>query len=69
LFLLERYYIKVKGMAGSVVAHDTLEDAYTEARRLFDLNGRARRVYVLQAIGALEPDISPETPERSYSAR
>lgn len=58
---MERYYLKVKGMAGSVVAHDTLADAYKEARRLFDLNEQSRCVYVLQVIGTIEPEEKPAT--------
>jgi hypothetical protein len=54
--MIERYYIKVAGGEGSRVPHDTLAAAYTEARRLFDLVGRNRRVYVLQVIGTLEPE-------------
>lgn len=61
---MERYYIKVKGKMGSVIAHDSLEEAYTEARRLFDLEGGQRRVYVLQVIGTIEP-----TAEQPHSKR
>jgi hypothetical protein len=53
---MERYYVKVSGATGSVVPHDTLAAAYSEAQRLFGIHGKARRVYVLQAIGALEPE-------------
>jgi hypothetical protein len=52
---MERYYIKVSGKRGPAIAHHTLEEAYTEARRLFDLRSGSRRVYVLQVIGTLEP--------------
>ncbi len=41
---MERYYLKVKGMQGPVVAHDSLADAYTEARRLFEKFEQIRRV-------------------------
>ena len=54
--MMERYYLKVKGMQGPTVAHDTLAEAYTEARRLFEKFGQSRRVYVLQAIGTIEPE-------------
>lgn len=52
---MERYYLKVEGMAGPVVAHETLADAYAEARRLHKINLAKRRVYVLQVIGTIEP--------------
>lgn len=55
---MERYYLKVQGMPGPSVAHDTLADAYKEARRLFNLNLGKRRVYVLQAIGTIEPELT-----------
>ena len=58
---MDRYYVKVSGATGSLVPHDTLAKAYIEARRLFDLRGRSRRVYVLQVVGALDP----ETQEQS----
>ena len=61
---MERYYLKVQGEPGPAVAHDTLEEAYTEARRLFDLKSGKRRVYVLQVIGTIEP-----TAEQSHSKR
>jgi len=52
---MERYYVKIKGTTGANVAHDTLAEAYIEARRLFELVEQSRRVYVLQVIGTLEP--------------
>ena len=55
--MIERYYVKVSGMRGPQAHHNTLTQAYTEARRLYDLNGRTRRVYVLQAVGAIEPEL------------
>ena len=53
---MERYYVKVKGAPGPQVGHDTLADAYAEARRLFELIGKDRRVYVLQVIGTIDPE-------------
>jgi hypothetical protein len=61
--MIERYYVKVKGAEGSRCAHDTLAEAYTEARRLFDLIGRNRRVYVLQVIGTVEPEDGTAVPQ------
>lgn len=52
---LSRYYVKVQGMDGSKKAHFDLAETYSEARRLFDLNGQTRRVYVLECIGTIEP--------------
>ncbi len=52
---MERYYLKVKGLQGPTVAHDTLADAYIEARRLFEKFGQLRRVYVLQVVGTIDP--------------
>ena len=57
---MERYYVKVKGSLGAQMPHDTLADAYAEARRLFELIGQSRRVYVLQVIGTIDP---PEEPK------
>ena len=54
--MLERYYVKVRGSIGCRQPHFSLAEAYAEARRLFDLNGRVRRVYVLQAVGTIEPE-------------
>jgi len=53
--MLERYYIKVKGERGSVIAHDTLAEAYAEAKRLHVLHRRKKLVYVLQVVGTIEP--------------
>ena len=63
-FFMERYYLKVQGQQGPVVAHDTLEEAYIEARRLSGLLAGMRRVYVLQVIGTIEP-----TAEQPHSKR
>jgi len=57
---MERYYLKVSGMEGSRIPHKTLADAYTEARRLFDLARQKRRVYVLQVIGTIDPEEKPK---------
>lgn len=57
---MERYYVKVSGATGAAVPHDTLAKAYIEARRLFDLRGRSRRVYVLQAVGTIEPEVQEQ---------
>ena len=54
--MIERYYVKVSGTLGCQRAHPTLESAYTEARRLFDLEGPKRRVYVLQVLGVVGDD-------------
>ncbi len=52
---MDQWYCKVSGSIGAKVPHDSLASAYIEARRLFDLNGQARRVYVLEVIGTIEP--------------
>jgi hypothetical protein len=57
---MERYYVKVSGEQGPTVPHKTLAKAYAEAKRLFDLKNGQRRVYVLQAIGTLEPQPKPQ---------
>ena len=53
---MEKYYVKVSGEQGPKVPHKTLAEAYTEARRLFEITGQSRRVYVLQVIGTIEPE-------------
>jgi len=59
---MDQWYCKVSGEAGPRVPHKTLAKAYTEARRLFDLHGRTRRVYVLEVIGTIEPEADqPQT--------
>jgi len=52
---MERYYVKVKGERGSAVAHDTLAEAYKEAKWMHTKHGGKRLVYVLQVIGTIEP--------------
>ena len=56
---MEKYYLKVSGQRGCLVPHKTLAEAYVEAQRLFELHGKAKRVYVLQPIGTLEPEPRP----------
>ena len=55
--MLEQYYVKVEGTRGPKYEHATLASAYTEARRLFDQCGQKRRVFVLQAIGVIDPEV------------
>ncbi len=59
---MERWYLKVSGETGPKVPHKSLAKAYTEARRLFDLYGRTRRVYVLEVIGTIEPEVAEVKP-------
>ena len=63
-----KYYCKVSGRAGPKVPHKTLAEAYIEARRLFDQNGRTRRVYVLEAIGTIEPEEATAAKDRRVTA-
>lgn len=49
------YYLKVSGQRGPAVAHKTIAEAYTEARRLYELHNGQIRVRVLQQIGTIEP--------------
>lgn len=58
--MLERYYVKVKGSLGCQVAHDTLADAFAEAKRLHEINQCKKRVYVMQVVGLLESDPPPD---------
>lgn len=62
---MERYYIVVEGERGPAVAHDTLVKVYTEARRLYEQYSCTRRVFVLQAIGTLEPLPEGERPQKA----
>ena len=66
-----KYYVKVSGMRGPEVPHRTLDEAYIEARRLFVLHEQTRRVYVLEAIGSLNPEnilIKDGVPSRQTAA-
>ena len=60
--MVERFYVKVQGTIGCRASHKTLESAYREAKRLWDINGGERRVDVLQVLGSLEPANDPSRP-------